>query len=65
MEGEPTRAEEVRIRRLIKKMSEEYKDIIEEEDTLELEEPAEGEPSGKFDKLLESDSHKFRLSGMF
>ena len=65
MEGEPTRAEEVRIRRLIKKMSEEYKDIIEEEDTLDLEEPAEGEPSGKFDKLLESDSHKFRLSGMF
>ena len=46
-------------------MSEEYKDIIEEEDMLEAEEPAEGEPSGKFDKLLESDSQKFRLSGMF
>ena len=37
-------------------------DIIEDDD-LEIAEDAES--SGKYDKLLESDAHKFKLSGMF
>ena len=47
-------------------MSEEYEDIIQEEEleSTENEETVEKEP-GKFDKLLGSDSHKFKLSGMF
>ncbi|MBQ9400541.1 MAG: DNA gyrase/topoisomerase IV subunit A [Bacteroidales bacterium] len=48
-------------------MSEEYEDSIigEEEEAQESEAPAEGESSGKYDKLLGSDSRKFKLSGMF
>lgn len=43
-------------------MSEEFEEVIieEEEDT-----PAEGERTGKFDKLLDSDARKYKLSGMF
>ena len=49
-------------------MSEDYEDMIEEpaegqtdgEDII-----VEGEESGKYDRLLGSDSHKFKLSGMF
>ncbi|MBO4446560.1 MAG: DNA gyrase/topoisomerase IV subunit A, partial [Bacteroidales bacterium] len=39
-------------------MSEEYEDITEQP-------LAEGEASGKFDRLLGNDSRKFKLSGMF
>ena len=42
-------------------MSEEFEEIIQEEE----EAPVEGESSGKFDKLLGSDAHKYKLSGMF
>lgn len=43
-------------------MSEEFEEVIieEVEDT-----PAEGERTGKFDKLLDSDARKYKLSGMF
>ena len=41
-------------------MSEEFEEVILEDDA-----PVEGERTGKFDKLLESDAHKFKLSGMF
>ncbi|MCQ2150789.1 MAG: DNA gyrase/topoisomerase IV subunit A [Bacteroidales bacterium] len=43
-------------------MSEEFEEVIieEAEDT-----PAEGERTGKFDKLLDSDARKYKLSGMF
>ena len=37
-------------------------EIIEEEDKVI---DAEGEPSGRFDRMLESDARKFKLSGMF
>ena len=37
-------------------------ELIEEEDKLI---DAEAEPSGRFDKMLESDARKFKLSGMF
>lgn len=48
-------------------MREDYEDIIEEDNDEELNEaPLEGEGSdGRFDKLLESDSKKYKLSGMF
>ena len=38
-------------------------EILAEEEDKVIEE--EGESSGRFDKLLESDAHKFKLSGMF
>ncbi len=41
-------------------MSEEFEEVILGDDA-----PVEGERTGKFDKLLESDAHKFKLSGMF
>ncbi len=43
-------------------MSEEFEEVIIEE---EEETPAEGERTGKFDKLLGSDARKYKLSGMF
>lgn len=43
-------------------MSEEYEDINEIEEEVPVE---EGESSGKYDKLLEGDARKFKLSGMF
>ena len=57
-------------------MSEEFEDIevqeeVQDEEIAEVvndEETGEGElpaKAGKFDRLLESDSHKFKLSGMF
>lgn len=48
-------------------MREDYEDIIEEDNDEELNEtPLEGEGSdGRFDKLLESDAKKYKLSGMF
>lgn len=54
-------------------MSEEYEDIISEEDIVKededideiIEEGGEGKSEGRFNKLLESDSKKFKLSGMF
>ena len=49
-------------------MSEEYEDILEERqegDQEEDQEIAEGVPSGKYDRLLEADARKFKLSGMF
>lgn len=47
-------------------MKEENEDILEVIDEDELEAPVEdGESSGKYDKLLESDARKFKLSGMF
>ncbi len=48
-------------------MREDYEDIIEEDNDEELDEtPLEGEGSdGRFDKLLESDAKKYKLSGMF
>ncbi|MCQ2158268.1 MAG: DNA gyrase/topoisomerase IV subunit A [Bacteroidales bacterium] len=48
-------------------MSEEYEDIIEEpiEEDEDIEVAEEGEGSGKYDRLLEADAQKFKLSGMF
>ena len=49
-------------------MSEEYEDILEERqegDQEEDQEIVEGVPSGKYDRLLEADARKFKLSGMF
>ena len=51
-------------------MNEEYEDIsIQDETALEEEEnqvlDENAAPSGKYDKLLGSDSRKFKLSGMF
>ena len=46
-------------------MSEEYEDILEEQLDDDQEVIAEGEPSGKYDRLLEADARKFKLSGMF
>lgn len=47
-------------------MEDENKDIIEEISEDELEAPVEdGQESGKFDRLLDSDARKFKLSGMF
>ena len=44
-------------------MSEEFEDINEMvEEDLPVE---EGEPSGRYDKLLGGDARKFKLSGMF
>ena len=42
-------------------MSEEIEEVVMEEE----ESPVEGERTGRFDKLLESDAHKYKLSGMF
>ena len=43
--------------------------IINEEETVEeeavMEEPAESSEPGRYNKLLEGDAHKFKLSGMF
>lgn len=44
-------------------MSEEYEDIIKEDEIIE--EEGDGSSEGRFSKLLESDSKKFKLSGMF
>lgn len=50
-------------------MSEEYEDIIKEDEIEEMdeiiEEEGDGSSEGRFSKLLESDSKKFKLSGMF
>ena len=47
-------------------MSEDIKDIIEEEDEEILDENTDPEhPEGKYEKLLEGDSQKYKLSGMF
>lgn len=54
-------------------MREEYEDIVNEEEIVKedeeideiMEEEGEGKSEGRFDKLLESDSKKFKLSGMF
>ncbi|MBQ9476242.1 MAG: DNA gyrase/topoisomerase IV subunit A [Bacteroidales bacterium] len=47
-------------------MSEEFEEIIDDEQPVTAEDaPAEGEASGKYDRLLGSDSRKFKLSGMF
>ena len=52
-------------------MSEDYEDIIGEEPVETIDEESEevldesAEASGKFGKLLDSDSHKYKLSGMF
>lgn len=50
-------------------MSEEYEDIIKEDEIDEMdeiiEEEGDGSSEGRFSKLLESDSKKFKLSGMF
>jgi len=51
-------------------MSEEYEDIINEDELNEeeeapIEEGAEEASSGKFSRLLDSDSHRYKLSGMF
>ena len=39
--------------------------IITEEEIIEEEKPAEGEATGKYDRLLEGDARKYKLSGMF
>ncbi len=48
-------------------MSEDYEDIISEETELEEEAPLDenAAESGRFTRLLDSDSRKFKLSGMF
>ena len=48
-------------------MSEEYEEIVNQEEVEEQEIIADenAAPSGKFSRLLESDSRKFKLSGMF
>ena len=46
-------------------MSEEWDDIQEMPEEEEEEFEATGEASGKFARLLGSDSRKFKLSGMF
>ncbi|MCQ2177032.1 MAG: DNA gyrase/topoisomerase IV subunit A [Bacteroidales bacterium] len=48
-------------------MNEEYEDTINEEELEEMSSAvdAPAAPSGKYDKLLDSDSRKFKLSGMF
>ena len=42
-------------------MSEDYEDMVQEEDV----EVEEGQDSGRFDNLLGADAHKYKLSGMF
>ena len=39
--------------------------IITEEEIIEEENPVEGEATGKYDRLLEGDARKYKLSGMF
>ena len=39
--------------------------IITEEEIIEEDAPVEGEATGKYDRLLEGDARKFKLSGMF
>ena len=48
-------------------MSEDYEDIIEENiiDEEIDEDIVDDKSEGKFDKLLESDAKKYKLSGMF
>ena len=43
----------------------EEENIITEEEIIEEEAPVEGEDSGRYDKLLEGDARKYKLSGMF
>ena len=45
----------------------EEENIITEEEILDDDKviDGEGEPSGRFDKMLEADARKFKLSGMF
>jgi len=47
-------------------MSEEYEDInLEEDDSVIIEDNSDGAGSGKFDRMLDADSRKYKLSGMF